>query len=68
MDSSTILIASLMIFSIGKTTVSGLNFDPYLFILGRGGGKPFFAPSTDYEEGALQLLSFFILRRGLENE
>src|ERR1044072_8931538 len=32
MDSSTILIASFMIFSIGRTTVSGLNFDPYFFL------------------------------------
>ena len=34
MDSSTILIASFMIFSIGRTTVSGLNFDPYFFLQG----------------------------------
>lgn len=32
MDSGTILIASFMIFSIGRTTVSGLNFDPYFFL------------------------------------
>jgi hypothetical protein len=32
MDSGTILIASFMIFSIGRTTVSGLNFDPSFFL------------------------------------
>ena len=32
MDSGTILIASFMIFSIGRTTVSGLNLDPYFFL------------------------------------
>ena len=32
MNSSTILIASFMILSIGRTTVSGLNFDPYFFL------------------------------------
>ena len=31
MDSGTILIASFMIFSMGRTTVSGLNFDPSFF-------------------------------------
>jgi hypothetical protein len=27
------VVSSLMIFSIGRTTVSGLNFDPYFFQL-----------------------------------
>lgn len=48
MDSSTILIASFMIFSIGRTTVSGLNFDPYFFLhIVKGEQSPFFAPSID---------------------
>lgn len=45
MDSGTALIAPLMIFSIGTTTVSGLNFNPYLFILERGAKPVFCSPS-----------------------
>ena len=58
MDSSTILIASFMIFSIGITTVSGLNFDPYfcLHIVKRSKAF-FFAPSID-KSRTLLLSSF----------
>ena len=42
MNSSTILIASFMIFSIGRTTVSGLNFDPYFFLHIVKGSKALF--------------------------
>jgi len=34
-----------MILSIGTTTVSGLNFNPYLFILERGAKPVFCSPS-----------------------
>jgi hypothetical protein len=45
MDSSTILIASFMIFSIGRTTVSGLNFNPYFFLhIVKGGKARFLLP------------------------
>jgi len=48
MDSGTILIASFMIFSMGRTTVSGLNFDPSFFLhLKKGEQSLFFAPSID---------------------
>jgi len=43
MDSGTALIAPFMIFSIGTTTVSGLNFNPYL-LYWKGEQSPFFAP------------------------
>ena len=42
MDSGTILIASFMIFSIGRTTVSGLNFDPDFFLHIVKGSKALF--------------------------
>lgn len=41
MDSGTILIASFMIFSMGRTTASGLNFDPS-FLMKKKGSKAFF--------------------------
>nr|BBB05399.1 ORF112 protein [Turritis glabra] len=45
MDSSTILIASFMIFSIGRTTVSGLNFNPSFFLhIVKGGKARFLLP------------------------
>lgn len=54
MDSSTILIASFMIFSIGRITVSGLNFDPsFLSSYCKGEQSPFFAPSFDDRSRAL---------------
>lgn len=55
MDSGTAFIASLMIFSIGTTTASGLNFDPYLFLhIGKGSKARFLLPYLfRYLEGAL---------------
>ena len=44
MDSGTILIASFMILSMGRTTVSGLNFDPSFFILKKGSKARFLLP------------------------
>ena len=58
MDSSTILIDSFMIFSIGRTTVSGLNFDPYFFLhIVKGSKALFLLPLLMIDQGPPAVVS-----------
>lgn len=75
MDSGTILIASFMIFSMGRTTASGLNFDPS-FLMKKKGSKAFFllpllidkVPSCRPERKALSGSSPITLGLGANQE
>jgi hypothetical protein len=51
MDSGTILIASFMIFSMGRTTVSGLNFEPKTGEVEERWGDPTAAGQDGQERG-----------------
>jgi len=49
-----------MIFSMGRTTVSGLNFDPSFFLnFKKGEQSPFFAPSIDRSGTLLYPSSYY---------